>query len=461
MRRCGAIALGLLAGACTVGPDYQRPELPMPETWEQSVQDGASIANLPWWDIFQDPQLQLLVATALEQNRNLAIAAARVEEARASLGVTRADQFPNVSGGASATRGNTAELINENLGTNTTLTVGAQLAWELDIWGRYRRATEAARAQLLATEEAQRAVIITLIADVADNYLLLRDLDNRIAIAGRTLESRVKSLEIIQARFDQGTVPLLDVNQADIEVADAAVTLTQLEREQVRTENSLSVLLGRNPGKVGRGDSILRQTMPPALPAGVPAEILERRPDVREAELALAAQTARIGVAEAQRLPSLGILGRIGFVDSNLDELFDNDLWSIGGDLTAPLFDAGRTRQQVAVEVARTEQLLNQYALTVQQALAEVEDSLAGIHTYRRELAARERQVDAARSAAKLSRARYDGGVTSYLEVLDSERSLFEAELAASATRRLSLVSVVQLYKALGGGWPAEGAEAD
>ena len=453
IRRQGGLLLALLVGGCTLGPDYQRPELPMPDAYLQTADEGASIANLPWWELFLDPQLRALIETALEENKNLAIAAARVEEARAQLGITRADQFPNVNAGTRAERGNTAELINEDLGTNTTLTLGAQLSWELDIWGKLRRATEAARAQLLATEEAQRAVTISLIGDVASAYLLLRDLDDRLAIAERTVKSREDYLKIIQARFDEGTVPLIDVNQADVELAEAQVTRSAIERQAVNAENTLSILLGRNPSTITRGQTLDQQVFPPSLPTGVPAELLARRPDIRQAEQALAAQTARIGVAEANRLPSLNLLGQLGFVDDNLDDLFDTDLWTIGGELSGPLFDAGRTKQQVEVEIARTEQLLNQYGLAVQLALREVEDALAAIRTFNSELKFRERQVQSARSAATLSRARYDGGVTSYLEVLDAERSEFDTELAESITRRASLDAVVQLYKALGGGW--------
>ena len=453
IRRQGGLLLALVAGGCTLGPDYQRPELPMPDAYLQTADEGATIANLPWWELFQDPQLRSLIEVALEENKNLAIAAARVEEARAQFGVTRADQFPNVNAGTRAERGNTAELINEDLGTNTTLTLGAQLSWELDIWGKLRRATESARAQLLATEEAQRAVTITLIADVASAYLLLRDLDDRYVIAERTVETREESLGIIQARYDEGTVPLIDVNQADVELAEAQVTRSELYRRVIATENLLSILLGRNPGPISRGMPLEMQVFPPSLPTGVPAELLARRPDVRQAEQELAAQTARIGVAEANRLPSLNLLGQLGFVDDNLDDLFDTDLWNIGGEFTGPLFDAGRTKQQVEVEIARTEQLLNQYGLTVQQALREVEDALVSIRTLNEQLQYRERQVASSRSATTLSRARYDGGVTSYLEVLDSERSLFDNELAESITRRTSLDAVVQLYKALGGGW--------
>jgi multidrug efflux system outer membrane protein len=453
MRRWASVVLGTLLASCTLGPDYERPEYPMPDAFLQTADEGATIANLPWWELFRDPQLQVLIRTALEQNRDLAVAAARVEEARAQLGVTRADQFPTVNGGGSATRSNNGGAFFEDIGTDTSYSISAQASWELDIWGKLRRATESARAQLLATEEAQRAVTISLIADVASAYLRLRDLDDRRGIAERTVESREESLGIIQARFDEGTVPLIDVNQADVELAEAQVELAQVDRDSVQTENLLSILLGRNPGIITRGLSLEQQTYPPTLPVGVPAELLEQRPDIRQAEQELAAQTARIGVAEANRLPSLNLLGQIGFVNTDLDDLFDDDLWTIGGDFFGPIFDAGRTRQQVEVERARTEQLLNRYVLTIQNALREVEDSLVAIRTLKVELAARERQVASARSAASLSRARYDGGVTSYLEVLDSERSLFDAELAESITRRARLTAVVQLYRALGGGW--------
>jgi multidrug efflux system outer membrane protein len=456
-RFSGGVLVTLIVGGCTLGPDYQRPELPMPDAYLQTADEGATIANLPWWELFQDPELRTLIEVALEENKNLAIAAARVEEARAQFGITRADQFPDISGGASAQRGNTAELISEDLGTNTNLTVGAQLSWEIDIWGKLRRATESARAQLLATEDAQRAVTISLVAEVANTYLLLRDFDNRLLIAKRTVETRKEALEIIQARFDEGTVPLIDVNQADVELAEAQVTRASLDRQVIQTENALSILLGRNPGTITRGQALEDQVFRPDLPTGVPAELLARRPDVRQAELELAAQTARIGIAEANRLPSLNLLGQLGFVDDNINDLFDDELWNIGGDFIGPIFDAGRSKQQVEVEIARTEQLLQQFGLTVQQALREVEDALVAIRTLNESLDYRERQVASSRSAATLSRARYDGGVTSYLEVLDSDRSLFDNELAESQTRRASLQAVVDLYKALGWGWQPTG----
>jgi len=289
--------------------------------------------------------------------------------------------------------------------------------------------------------------------------MLLRDLDAQLEIARRTEKARGDSRDIIQARFDKGTVPRLDLNQAEIELAVASAAVSAAERAVAQTEHALSLLLGRNPGPVVRGLPLARQAMPPAVPAGLPSELLQRRPDVLAAEAALAAQTARIGVAQAARWPSLSLTGALGFESGELSELTKSgsDFWSVGAGLFAPVFNAGRLRNQVEVERARTEQARLAYEQWVPRAFAEVEDALVAVRTYRDEHAARQRQLAAARSAARLSRARYDGGVTSYLEVLDTERSLFSAELAESQTLRLYFDAVIRLYKALGGGWNPEG----
>lgn len=450
---CGGILL-MLAG-CMVGPDYQRPEVDIPSEFQGTVPSGESIADLAWWELFQDPQLDDLVRLALEQNRDLRIAVARVEEARARLGVTRADQFPSLNGAASGSRGNTAEQIFPGAGIQENYFLGASAAYEADLWGKFRRATEAARAELLATEENQRTVLITLVADVASAYLLLRDLDERASIAAETLAARKKSTQLVQARFDKGIVPLLDVNQAQIQEATAAAQLASLQRQVIETENLLNVLLGRNPRPVVRGREIYAEIIAPAVPAGLPSALLERRPDIRAAEQRLAAQTARIGVAKSLRIPSVTLTASGGFVSNDLSDLLESDskLWGVGIDILGPIFDAGKRRSQVDAEVARTEQALNDYEQKILQAFQEVEDALAGVRWYREEQAARDFQVQAAQSASNLSWARYDGGVTSYLEVLDSDRSLFNAQLEASQVRRLQLVSIVRLYRALGGGW--------
>ena len=446
-----------------LGPDYQRPELEVPETYRQAIDEGESLANLPWWTLFRDPKLVELVQVALENNRDLLIAAARVEEYRALLGVSESRLWPEVNAAASAGRARNSRnsLPGGLLGDPVDqYRVGAEVFFEVDLFGRLRRSNEAARAQLLATEEARVALTISLVASVAEAYMRLRDLDQRFEISGRTRNARAESLEIISARYDKGTVPLLDVNQAEIELAVAEGSVSAAERAMIQTENALSILLGQNPGPIERGVALSDQVLPPSVPAGLPSELLQRRPDVRVAEAELAAQTARIGVAEAARWPSLSLTGALGLESSELSGLSNSgsEYWGVGAGLFAPLFNAGRNARQVEAEEARTEQLMQAYLQTVQSAFKEVEDSLVAVRTYRTEYDARERQVTAARSAAMLSRARYDGGVTSYLEVLDTERSLFGSELAQSEALASYTIAIIRLYKALGGGWsPVDG----
>jgi len=455
--RFASVSLALAASGCMLGPDYKRPDIETPDAYVQPTEPGDSIANLNWWEIYDDPQLQVLIARALENNKDLAIAIARIDEARARYGFVRADLFPNVDARFGASRGDSLgqSIPGLNPGITENYVLAGSVAWEVDLFGKLRRSTEAARAELLATEEARRAVMITLIADVAASYLLLVDLDARYDIAKRTLETRRKATGIIQSRFDEGIVPLLDVNQAQIEEADAAAQMYAFERDVIQVENLLSVLIGSNPGPVLRARDRTLTLRPPMVPAGLPSALLERRPDVRRAEQQLAAQTARIGVAEALRFPSLSLTGTLGFASTDLSDLLDGDseIWDISGTFFAPLFNSGQNKRRVELEKARTQQLLYQYELTVLQALREVEDALGEIRTTYDEALARQAQVEAARSATTLSRARYDGGVTSYLEVLESERSLFRAELSESAIRRQQLVGLVNLYKALGGGW--------
>ncbi len=445
----------LFIAGCAMGPDYERPETTMLEAFEQATDGGPSIANLNWWELFGDEQLNALVRIALEQNQDMAIAISRIEEARAALGFVRSDQYPQFEVSAGANRGNAIPGTSVITPINNNFVLAGNLSFELDLWGKLRRSTEAAQAELLATVDAGNSVLITLISDVASAYLLLLDLDTRVAIAERTLDTRIESLGIIQARFDRGTVALIDVNQAQIEKFDAEAQLVALQREDVQVENLLNILLGQHPGTIEREQRDIYSLEPLKVPAGLPSELLERRPDIRVAEQQLVAQTARIGVAEAIRFPSLSLTGSLGLASDELSGFFssDNKTWGLSAGLIAPVFNAGRNKRRVEVEVARTEQALLNYQQTVLQAMREVEDSLVGVHTYKREVMARESQQKAATSAAMLSRARYNGGVTSYLEVLESERSLFRAELLASSTRREQLVSYVTLYKALGGGW--------
>jgi multidrug efflux system outer membrane protein len=462
--RLGIAALILLLSGCMLGPDYQAPEIDTPDQFLEAGASGESIANLKWWELFDDPAMNDLITLALEENRDLATAFSRIEEARARYGFERSDLFPTLGGGVQYNRGNTFPGQNVPIGSVQDLYVFAgQLNYEADIFGKVRRSTRAARAELLATEEAARAVMIALIADVASSYLLLRDLDTRLEISQRTVLTRQASLAIIQARYDNGIVPLLDVNQAEIEEADAAAQIASFERAIIETENLINVLVGRNPRPVLRERNRELQMSPPEVPAGLPSELLVRRPDVRQAEQSLSAQTERIGAAVAMRFPTLSLTGVLGLASNDLSDLTSGDakIWSVSAGLFAPIFDAGKNKRRVEVERAKTEQALNRYEQTILQALREVEDALAGIRTYHDEATARHRQATAARSASTLSRARYDGGVTSYLEVLESDRSLFRAELVESEVRREQLVSVVELYKALGGGWELPAPEHD
>ena len=450
------VALGL--GGCALTPDYERPELDEPAAWIRPADPGASIANLDWWDVYDDETLSGLIEVALANNQDLALALARVQESRRLVTSTRAEQFPFLDVFADAGRGRQSREIVPGADTTSNFSLGATLSFEVDLWRRFARGTEAARADLLATEATYRNVTITLVSDVASTYLLLRDADARLDIAIRTVEGRRDRLEIVRARFEKGIEPEIDVNQAEVQLAIAEASVAQFERLVAQTEHALRVLLGRYPGPIPRGPRNDIKQFPIEVPAGLPSELLERRPDIVEAEQRFAAETARIGVAQALRFPSLSLTAQVAGVAEDLTDLNSTDAgqWNVAAGIFQPIFNSGRLKAQKEAQEARAEQLGYAYVATLQNAFREVEDSLIGIATLRREHAARARQVEAAAGAARLSRARYDGGVVDYLEVLDSERSLFDAELAESAVRREALVAYVTLYKALGGGWSQE-----
>ncbi len=349
-----------------------------------------------------------------------------------------------------------------DVGPRNDFAVGLGVAWEVDLWGKLRRLTEAARAELLAEEENRRAITISLVAEVAREYLLLRDLDAQLDISQRTLASRQDSTRLIAERFKGGIVPELDLRQAEIEQADAAAAVSRFERLIAQSENALSFLLGRNPQAIPRGRALAEGQVPLEVPAGLPSELLERRPDVLTAAAQLHAQTARIGVAEALRWPTLGLTAAGGLESPDLSDLLTSNaaFWNIGANLFGPLFEFGKNKRRVEVERAITEQLLLNYEKTAHNAFREVADALAAIRFLREEVAIRNGQVESATVAARLSRARYDGGVTSYLEVLDSERSQFQAELQATEALRQQYAAIVDLYLALGGGWNPEDPQA-
>ena len=456
--RLASLSILALIGGCAVGPDYERPALDVPDQVNEAMSTDPSIANLPWWELFNDRRLVALIRSALDNNQDLAITIARIDESAALLGIVRANQFPVLDVGASAGRVSASEDLVPFADSRDDYFPGASAAFEIDLWGKLRRATEGARADLLSTEAVAQSVTISLIAQVATTYLLLRDLDHRYSVSQRTLVSREDALDIIRARFENGIVPELDVNQADVEAADAQAAVAAFDRQVVQVENALQVLIGANPGTVTRGLPLDQQTVPVDIPAGLPVTLLERRPDVRAAEDALAAETARIGVARALRLPSLGLTGNYGSATDDFDNLLDNasEQWDFFGSIFAPIFNAGQLKAQEQAQIARAVQARLRYELAFLSALRDVEDALTAVRTFRSEHTARIRQLAAAQTAAKLSRARYDGGIVSYLEVLDTERSLFQTELLESSTRQQSLAAVVQLYRALGGGWPTQ-----
>ncbi len=448
------VLAGLMAG-CALTPDYERPELDVPETWQRTDDTGESIANLDWWEIYQDEVLTRLIETALAENQDLAVALARLEESRYLVTFTRADQFPFLDVFGSAGRGRQSREILPGADTASNFSIGANLSFEVDLWRKYSRATEAARADLLATEAAYRNVTISLVANVASTYLLLRDLDARLEISRSTAEGRRKRLEIVRARFEKGIEAELDVNQAEVQLAIAEAAVAQFERRVPQAEHALRVLLGRYPGPIERGAPIQLGSPAMSVPAGLPSELLERRPDIVAAEQQFAAETARIGVAQALRFPSLSLTAQVSAVAEDLTDLNSTDAgqWNVMAGIFQPIFNSGRLKAQMKAQTARAEQAGHRYVFVLQDAFREVEDSLIAVETLRREHAARQRQVVAARNAARLSTARYDGGVIDYLEVLDSERTLFDAELEESSIRREAMTAFVTLYKALGGGW--------
>lgn len=469
MRRPPALlVVPLVLAGCTLGPDYARPPVATPAAWRDGAAETASVADLGWWQVFHDPRLQELVRTALAENVDVRLAAARVLEARALLGLARSAQFPQLDAGARYDNKRASQktfpplpatLDPEQEFFKTTL----DLAFELDLWGRLRRATEAARAELLAGEAARQAVVTTLVGDVAQAYFDLLELDDELAVARRTLDARRDSLRIVRRRWEEGLTPELDLRRAEGEVASAAAVLPDLERRIQQTENALSVLAGRNPGAIGRGEPMAAQTLPPEVPAGLPSSLLERRPDLRDAEQRLVAANARIGEAKAAFFPRILLTGAVGVESVALSDLFTGParIWQFGPAITVPVFEAGRNRARLGAAEARREQALLLYQRAVQQAFREVEDALVAHRKAREVRSELEVLVGASRRAVGLAELRYANGLSSYLEVLDARRQLFAAELDVTRARRAQLVAVVQVYKALGGGWTAESTSTE
>ena len=504
MRRLALPLVLAAAAGCAVGPAYHRPPVDTPNEWrtpsplEDSLRpfydslaahpdtvpaaardstmpladsmvelmppspgaDTATAASVDWFALLKDTVLRRLVDTAIAENRTVRTAIATIDEFRAEYGVAKGPLFPQLT--ANATAGKERVSFGGVPVTFNVYQVTGNVSWELDFWGRLRRSTQAAREDLLATEEARRALVLSLIGDVATAYLELRELDLDLDISRRTLASRRETLRLAQRRFQQGLISELDVRQFESQVADPAVRVADFERQVAQKEDQLSILLGHHPANVPRGEPLPAVLASIVVPRTVPSSLLERRPDVREAEAQLRAATARIGVAVAARLPTFTITGDYGTQSTTASSLFKNnsDVYSILGGISLPIFTGGRYSNEVKAARARAEQARYTYQQTVLVALQDAQDALIGLRASHDQLVAQQLQVTALQSALHLATRRYDNGISSYLDVLDAQRSLFTAELALAQVQRQELVSAVQLYKALGGGWPSDSTGA-
>jgi multidrug efflux system outer membrane protein len=449
----------LLTG-CTVGPNYHRPAVQSPAAFRdlannpQAQAQTASYADLKWWQVFQDPQLQELIRTALKQNYDLQIATERINAARGELAVTRSSQFPQVQGNANFSGGKES-----NFQTRFNfLTLAADAAFQLDLFGKLRRATEASRAELLATEDARQTVILTLVSDVASDYFALLQTDLQLQISRETVKTQEDSVKLTNLRLDHGVATKLDVLQSQQVLDSALASIPDLERQIAQEENAISILLGNYPQAVPRGLALVEQKLPPEVPPGLPSTLIERRPDIREAEQILVAANAEIGVAKAEFFPQISLTGGGGGAfgrSSAFSSLMSSHLgtWSYGAQVSQPIFTAGALRGNLKVAESQHKQALLGYQQTIQRAFGDVSDALIGYQKFHEVRLRQEDTVADLRESVRLSNLRYTGGTTTYLEVLDGQRSLFSAELTLAQARGTEYQSLVQLYRSLGGGW--------
>jgi multidrug efflux system outer membrane protein len=449
-------ALGVALTGCSVGPVYERPEVPVPAQWQVNIQQANDFANTTWWNQFNDPELNRLVQIALEQNKDLLIATARVQEYMGRYGVTRSAQFPQIGANAAGARTRYGEST-VPAGTELTIDsyqVNLGASFELDLWGKLRSATEAARAQLLATEEAKRTVILSLIGQLANSYVLLLDYDQQLVVTKETLKTRSESVRINGLRFKAGLIGELDYQQAVAEYQNAAVQVPLLERLIGQQQNAISLLLGRNPGPIKRGVTLDKLAMP-QVPAGLPSEVLERRPDIRQAEQQLIAANAQIGVAKAAFYPNIALTGFFGVASTDLSNLFDGPsrAWQFAGQLTQPIFTGGSLTGQLQVAEAVQQEVLFNYQQVIQKAFAEVDNSLIAISKLRSQLKDEQAQVKALQRYLDLATLRYQNGYSDYLTVVDAERNLYTAQLQYVQDQGTLYTAMISLYAALGGGW--------
>jgi multidrug efflux system outer membrane protein len=454
MKRTAVLIAGLLAfglaGCRTLGPNYQRPALNLPDQHrgQAGAAEAASLADQPWWDVFRDDALKGLIAEGLRNGYDVRLAAWRVEEARANAGIIRSQVFPAFQGSLEVGRGRQSgedgSLIQANVNAS----------WEIDLWGRIRRSNEAALAQYLASEEARRGVYLALVSEIATDYFQLRELDLQLEIARRTSGAFQETFDLFDRRLRGGAASALETTSAQASLASTAATIPDLERQIVAQENLISFLLGRNPGAIPRGPVLNDQFLPPDVPPGLPSDLLRRRPDLREAEQNLIAANAEVGIAQTDFFPRISLTGALGTVAPQFSQIFpEGRTWSIGGGLLSPVFQGRRLREQYRAAVARWEQARVQYEQSVTNAFTEVSTSLVAYQKYGQVETERMREVAAYREAVRLSNVRYGAGLSGYLEVLQAQQQLFPAEIQLAQVRYNRLATLVQLYRTLGGGW--------
>jgi outer membrane protein, multidrug efflux system len=454
------VPLFLLAG-CAVGPKYQRPAVAVPKTFRDASAAqaplAASLVDRPWWDIFDDHELKTLIDEALRSNYDARVAAWRVEEFRARAGIARSELFPQVEYQAGWSRGRPSEFVQPGPTPRNLYDVNLGLSWEIDLWGRIRRLSEAALAQYVSTEEARRGVLLSVVSEVAQSYFELRELDTRLAIARRTTEAFQGTYDLFSRQLAGGIASELEVSRAEAALRTASATVSDLRRQIVAQENLICFLLGRNPGPIPRGDGLTEQALPLEVPAGLPSALLERRPDVRQAEQELRAANAEVGAAMASFFPRISLTGAVGGVSPQVSDLFGaGKMWSVAGGLAGPLFTGGRLKNQYDANVASFEQAKARYESVVTRSFGEVSTALAAYQELAATEAEEARSVAAYQDAVRLANIRYTAGLSSYVEVLDAEQQLFPAENTLAQTRLARLDALVALYKSLGGGWSLE-----
>jgi outer membrane protein, multidrug efflux system len=455
--RAASAALVISALGCAVGPDYRRPELPTPPSFRETAEEQASIADLPWWEVFHDDVLQELIGDALASNRDLMTAVANVEQARDVAAVQRGELFPQASYEGDATRGKNSQLGSPFVSplTQNVFFAGFNAAWEIDIWGRIRRATESARAQMLASDAVRRGVVLSLVTGVAQEYLELRELDLELEISNRNVQSFQETYELFERQYKGGVTSILDPLSGEAALAQVAATVPDTELRIVKKENQLSVLLGGPAGPIPRGAALVDQTLPAEAPAGVPSLLLERRPDLIEAEQNVIAANAEIGVAFAAFFPKIGLTALYGAVSNELSDLLKSGAtaWSYGAQLTGPLWTWGQTWYAWEAAKAADQASIYEYQQSVLEALEDVSNALTARQKVALQREQLERQVNALTESVRVAKIRYLGGLVTYLEVLNAQQQLFPAELALAQAQLDERLAVVALYRALGGGW--------